>query len=150
MAKAVRRRSIRRRRRVARVTLRFLRFSRRAGLCCGAVCAGRRRWFWLPAGCCRFGWFCAFGWFWFFRLFCPLRALFAGRRCLPPDFAFFGLLPAGRLPAGYWVVLLPCPCAGRRVWDWGWVGNWMLLSAREERTLPLALREGGRLSGSPL
>ena len=128
-----------RRRRVARVTLRFLRISRRAGLCCGAL--------WLPAGCCRFGRFCAF---WFFRLLCPLRALFAGRRCLPPDFAFLGLLPAGRLPAGYWVVLLPCPCAGRRVWDWGWVGNWMLLSAREERTLPLALREGGRLSGSPL
>ena len=62
---------------------------------------------------------------------------------MPPDFAFFG-----RLPEGYWVVLLPC--AGRRVWDWVWVGNWMLLSAREERTLPLALREGGRLSGSPL
>ena len=119
--------------------MRFLRISRRAGLCCGAL--------WLPAGCCRFGRFCAF---WFFRLLCPLRALFAGRRCLPPDFAFFGLLPAGRLPAGYWVVLLPCPCAGRRGWDWVWVGNWMLLSAREERTLPLALREGGRLSGSPL
>jgi len=72
--------------------------------------------------------------------------LFVGRRCLPPDFAFLGLLPAGRLPAWYWVVLLPC--AGRR--GWVWVGNWMLLSAREERTLPLALREGGRLSGSPL